>query len=228
MSKTEQSNVTLPEAIRRSAIGLAIFAFFTAGIIALTQTLTKETIAQNEAAFEARQLLSILPDSYTADDILAGETAFDSLPLSGLETLHLHADTQSFYRVLDNDGRATAVILPVLAPEGYTEAIRLIVGIQANGEIMGVRVTRHKETPGLGDQVETSKSDWILVFNDRSLQNPLTDDWAVKKDGGEFDQLTGATITPRAIVKAVKNALLFFADNRTLLLNEPAPRETGS
>ncbi|EAR08571.1 electron transport complex subunit RsxG [Reinekea blandensis] len=228
MSKTEQPNVTLPEAIRRSAIGLAIFAFFTAGIIAVTQTLTRDTITQNEAAFEARQLLSILPSDYTADDILAGETRFDAQALVGLDRLNLSSDTQHFYRVLTADGQTEAVILPVVAPQGYTEAIRLIVGIKANGQILGVRVTRHKETPGLGDQVETSKSDWIYVFNDRSLMNPQPDDWAVVKDGGAFDQLTGATITPRAIVGAVKNSLLFFEDNQDALLNEPDSVEDGS
>jgi electron transport complex protein RnfG len=126
-----------------------------------------------------------------------------------------------------NQGSVDAVILPVIAPQGYTEAIRLIVGIDASGTVIGVRVTQHKETPGLGDQIETTKSDWIYAFNQTSLRNPSLNQWLVKKDGGDFDQLTGATITPRAIVKAVKNSLEFFQANRALLLT-PAEIENNS
>lgn len=221
MSKTEPTNDTLPQAIRRSAIGLAIFAFFTAGIISITQVLTKDTIKQNEAAFEARLLLSLLPESFDAQDILSGAAGFSDSNLTDMNLLNIDPEQNRFYRVFDADGNINSVILPVVAPEGYTEAIRLIVGVQTNGQLLGVRVTRHKETPGLGDQVELTKSDWILNFNGRSLSSPQPEAWAVKKDGGEFDQLTGATITPRAIVKAVRNSLEFFAINKETLLTTP-------
>lgn len=228
MSKTEETTQTLPQAIRKSAIGLAIFAFFTAGIISITQYLTKETIAQNVAAFEARSLLSLLPERYDQDDVVAGAAAFEDTDLTGVGRLNIKPENNRFYRFYDAQGNVSSVILPVIAPEGYTEAIRLIVGIRANGRILGVRVTRHKETPGLGDQVELAKSDWVLGFNERSLQNTALEAWAVKKDGGSFDQLTGATITPRAIVNAVKNSLLFFNDNREVLLTSPTVSEATS
>lgn len=215
-NETEQTT-TLAGAIRKSAIGLAIFAFFTAGIITVTQFVTKETIDQNIRAFEARLLLSILPAGSDANQVVSTETTLGSAKLENIELLNVD-ESESFYRATDASGEVTAVIFPLVAPQGYTEAIRLIVGISANGSVEGVRVTRHKETPGLGDQIEIEKSDWILSFNDKSLTNPGIDEWFVKKDGGTFDQMTGATITPRAIVKAVKQALEFFELNKTELL----------
>ena len=219
MTNNAPATITMFQAIRKSAIGLAIFAFFTAGIISVTHFVTKETITINEKAFEARQLLSILPAGFEANQLLDSAMPVQSISPIQLELLNIPA-SEMFYRATNSQGQLQAIILPVIAPEGYTEAIRLIVGISPSGEIIGVRVTKHKETPGLGDQVEISKSEWVLNFNTKSLNNPTLDDWKVKKDGGEFDQMTGATITPRAIVKAVSQSLLFFDLNRTALLGE--------
>jgi electron transport complex protein RnfG len=105
---------------------------------------------------------------------------------------------------------------------GYAGEIRLILGLDANGEILGVRVLSHAETPGLGDKIETAKDPWILGFNGLSLDNPPAQAWAVKKDGGHFDQFSGATITPRGVVAAVKQGLEFFQAHRDELLNPPA------
>jgi len=107
--------------------------------------------------------------------------------------------------------------LPTVAPDGYSGDIKLIVGINLDGTIAGVRALSHKETPGLGDKVDLRKSNWILNFNGRSLLQPSIEQWAVKKDGGTFDQFTGATITPRAVVKSVKKALLFFQQQRDVI-----------
>ncbi|MGH8035858.1 MAG: RnfABCDGE type electron transport complex subunit G, partial [Lysobacterales bacterium] len=98
----------------------------------------------------------------------------------------------------------------------------LLVGINADGSLTGVRVTSHKETPGLGDALDTARSEWILGFSGRSLDNPEPAGWAVRKDGGVYDQFTGATITPRAVVKAVHGALEYFKDNRAALFDHPA------
>jgi electron transport complex protein RnfG len=212
----EEKTLTMRDAIRQSAIGLAIFAFFTAGIISVTQFFTKDIIQDNERAFEARLLLSILPEGFEALEVLNSAKTFASTGLASENLLKVSSDEN--YYAISQDDTVSTIILPAIAPEGYTEAIRLIVGISADGEVIGVRITRHKETPGLGDQVEISKSDWVLAFNGKSLNFPVIDDWLVKKDGGEFDQLTGATITPRAIVKAVKNSLVFFEENKTVLL----------
>jgi len=111
-------------------------------------------------------------------------------------------------------GREIAVVFTVVAPDGYSGAIRMLVGIRADGRLAGVRVVAHRETPGLGDKVEAHKSDWIRDFDNRSLRDPKADGWAVKKDGGVFDQFTGATITPRAVVAAVHSALRYYATHR--------------
>ena len=104
---------------------------------------------------------------------------------------------------------------------GYAGEIRLILGLDANGEILGVRVLSHAETPGLGDKIEVEKNTWILHFNGLSLGNPPADQWRVTKDGGHFDQFSGATITPRGVVEAIKEGLTFYQAHRTELLNPP-------
>ncbi len=109
--------------------------------------------------------------------------------------------------------------------EGYAGKINLIMGVNRQGEILGVRVLSHAETPGLGDKIEVAKADWILKFNGLSLNNPNETGWHVKKDGGQFDQFTGATITPRAVVKAVKQGLDFFAVHQADIVKAPLPPE---
>jgi electron transport complex protein RnfG len=223
---TEQnSQTTLIQSIRRSATGLAIFACFTAGLISVTHYFTEDTILANQRAYEARQLLSRLPEGYAAETLLNSALTLEQIGATDLALL-LGAGEEHYYRAINDQGQVDAILLPVVAPEGYSEAIRLIVGISPSGAIIGARVTRHRETPGLGDQVEVQKSNWILQFNGRSLSSPLPAAWQVKKDGGQFDQLTGATITPRAIVTALRQALEFFAQNKTRLLadaiTEPA------
>ena len=106
------------------------------------------------------------------------------------------------------NGSPVAVVLSPVAPNGYSGPIHMLVGIYHDGSVAGVRVVKHRETPGLGDAVESQRSDWILGFEDKSLDNPTSKNWKVKRDGGVFDQFTGATITPRIIVKAVHKALI--------------------
>lgn len=219
-----EAPITLTRAIRRSAMGLGIFAIFTAGIIAVTQTLTADRIDANERAFEARALYELTPERLRDNDLL--ETAFpvNLSTLNNTALLRLNRDA-TWYQAR-KDGNVTAVILPFVAPEGYTEPIRLVAAIDTSGTLLGVRVITHKETPGLGDQIETSKSDWIYRFNGQSFNTIPRDEWQVKKDGGAFDQMTGATITPRAIVRAVARTLTFFENNRAVLLSTE-PETTG-
>jgi electron transport complex protein RnfG len=108
-------------------------------------------------------------------------------------------------------------VLTVIAPDGYSGNIKLLVGVYYDGRVAGVRAVSHKETPGLGDYIETGRSDWILGFNGRSLVSPSPGDWRVKPDGGVFDAFTGATITPRAVVRAVYKSLLYFEREKTNL-----------
>ena len=115
----------------------------------------------------------------------------------------------------------------VTARDGYAGPIRLLVGVTTERTITGVRVLEHRETPGLGDRVETGKSDWVLQFDSRSLGDPAVEDWKIREDGGHFDQLSGASVTPRAIVKAVRETLAWFDANADQLFAEPAqPEET--
>jgi electron transport complex protein RnfG len=119
------------------------------------------------------------------------------------------------------DGLPVAVMMIITAPDGYNGDIRLLAGIDAEGAVIGVRVISHKETPGLGDPIEIEKSDWILGFNKKSLRNPESNGWGVKRDDGQFDQFTGATISPRAVVKVMHNTLLYFDANKQMLFDTP-------
>ena len=191
----------------RGAALLSIFAVFGTGLVALTHELTRDRIADNQQRYLLRSLHEIVP-----------EDAYDNAPYE--DTLSIAAptlgdrDEQTLVYRVRRDGKAVAAIFRVVAPDGYSGAILLLVGVYANGELAGVRAIAHRETPGLGDDIETDRSDWILGFQGKSLASPPLQGWAVKRDGGEFDQFTGATITPRAVVKAVRNALLYFRDHR--------------
>ncbi len=121
-------------------------------------------------------------------------------------------------------GAPVAVVLTAVAPDGYSGDIKLLIGINYDGSIAGVRVISHKETPGLGDRIEAERSPWIDGFAGRSLQNPTEEQWKVKKDGGQFDQFTGATITPRAVVKAVANTLRYYQMHRDELFAPAAEK----
>jgi len=198
------------QSILHNVKGLSIFAIVTAGLIALTQTQTADTIAANERAARAKALYEIIAKDNIDNDLLEDTISITSASLG------IH-EPQDVY-IAKRDGKAVAAILPVVAPDGYTGSIKLIVGIHSNGDIAGVRVLNHQETPGLGDKIDLKKSPWVLSFNDKSLLNPAEKGWRVKKDGGDFDQFTGATITPRAIVSAVHRALRYFESNKVELL----------
>lgn len=202
----------LAQSIRRSAIGLGLFAIITGGSIAVTQGLTEERIRKEAARAEARALFEIIPESRHDNDLLN-----DTVQLPASERL---ATTEPLtVWVARKNGEPTGFIMPMVAPDGYSGDIRLLVGIDLTGTLLGVRVVSHKETPGLGDRIETKKSDWIYSFEGRSLGNPEPRNWNVKKNGGVFDQFTGATITPRAVVKAVQKSLIYFRQNRRQILN---------
>lgn len=192
--------------IRKNAIGLALFALVTVGTIAATYTLTHERIDHNIALAQAKALNEIVPVGSYDNDILA-----DTIDLSEFDTTLLgpiKKDAKIY--LAKQSGKIKTWLIPAVAPDGYTQEIALLVGINTDGSLAGVRITEHRETPGLGDKVDLKKSSWVLGFNGKNLSNPNAEQWRVKKDGGEFDQFTGATITPRAVVKAVKQALEFF------------------
>ncbi|MFO8025518.1 electron transport complex subunit RsxG [Thiohalophilus sp.] len=193
-----------------SAILLGSFAVIGAGLVAWIHQQTAPTITANEQAALLRNLHSLVPpekhdNKLTRDTIQVRDEALLGTP-----------KPVTVYRARKEEEPVTA-ILNVIAPDGYGGPINLLVAIRYNGELAGVRVINHRETPGLGDAIEADRSDWIHSFEGKSLDNPDPAGWKVEKDSGEFDQFTGATVTPRAVVKAVHNALKYYQQHREQL-----------
>lgn len=202
------------DSIRKNSIALGAFALVTALLLATTYEGTKDEIAAAIEAVEQKTLLEIIPLEQHSNNLLMDvlEVPEAYWPLLGL-------DQPANIHIARNDQlEPIAIILPSVAPDGYSGKIHMIIGINIDGSLAGVRVTEHAETPGLGDKVELKKSDWILGFNGKSLQNPTLANWKVKKDRGEFDQFTGATITPRAVVQQVAKTLQYYREDQQRLL----------
>lgn len=213
----------LGQSIQRNAIGLGLFAIITGGTIALTHALTQDRIEQQKARAEAEALFEIIPANRHDNELLR-----DTVALPASKTLN-SGDALTAW-VARRDDRPFALIVPVTATDGYSGDIHLLIGMDLEGRILGVRVTDHRETPGLGDKIETRKSDWILAFEGRSLDDPEPEKWAVKKNGGVFDQFTGATITPAAVVSTIKETLMYFRENRQQIreiIRQPASPQGG-
>ena len=198
----------------RSSILLGLIALLGTALLAGVNELTHERILEQEKRRVLQQLNAIVPTTLYNNDLLE-----DIIEVKD-EVSFRHPAPVTVYRAR-MDGQPVAVMMIVTAPDGYNGDIRLLAGIDVAGTILGVRVVSHRETPGLGDPIEVEKSDWILGFAEKSLGNPETDGWAVKRDGGQFDQFTGATISPRAVVRTVHNTLLYFEANRELLFAPP-------
>ena len=215
-------NAKVEKPAGRMAVAAGILAAFAAagvGLVAFTEVSTRERIAANERAYLLRALNEVVPADAHDNDMFS-----DTIQVSDEELLGT-PEAITVFRAFSG-GQPAAVILTPIAPDGYSGAIRLLVGIATDGRLTGVRVTSHRETPGLGDGIEAARSDWIVGFDDRSLADPALARWTVRRDGGDFDQFTGATITPRAVVKAVRNALLYFEKNRQILF-DPHPQNSG-
>jgi electron transport complex protein RnfG len=196
----------------RSAAALGLVAILGTSLLTGIDRLTVDRIAEQERRMVLEQLGQIVPpdryDNALHDDYVTfrDERYFPQ----GQEVTAFRAR---------HDGRPVAVILRFDAVDGYNGRIRLLVGIDSDSRVAGVRVVTHRETPGLGDGIERAKSDWILGFTGKSLTSPAPSGWAVRRDGGEFDQFTGATITPRAVVEAVQRALEYFEMNGPALFD---------
>ncbi|MEP4484035.1 MAG: electron transport complex subunit RsxG [Halioglobus sp.] len=210
----------LGRSISRNSLLLALFAVVTTLLIAGTYLQTRDRIALAQRQAEERALLEIIPASRHNNSMLDDTLAIAAGTLGLREDKHIYLARQN--------GETIAVIIPATASDGYSGDIDMIIGVNRDGSVAGVRVLSHKETPGLGDKVDLKKSDWILDFNGRSLTNPGQAEWAVKKDKGIFDQFTGATITPRAVVGKTLNVLQYAkAQHETLFANEAATGSTG-
>lgn len=205
----------LPRRMGAAAGILAAFAVAGAALVALTHKATEERIEANELEYLLRSLHDVLPEG-SYDNALHEDwiTVTDAGLLGTPQPV-------TVYRAR-RDGRPVAAVLAPVAPGGYNGPIRLLVGILADGTVSGVRVVAHRETPGLGDKIEVERSDWMLEFEGRRLGSPVVERWTVMKDGGEFDSFTGATITPRAVVHAVRDALIYFRAHHEALFAAPA------
>ncbi len=186
---------------------LGITVLLSTSLLAVGHLSTRDAIAERQAEDLNASLNQVLPATLRDNDLLQAP----------LDLEDPQGDRVRVYRA-EQQQRISAVAFGITAPDGYGGPIRMIMGVAADGGLLGVRVLSHTETPGLGDKIETAKSDWILSFDGHSLQNLTDKNWAVKKDGGQFDQFTGATVTPRAVVNAVRRGLQFYRQQQTSLL----------
>lgn len=212
MTKNMQHTMT------KNGLILAVFALVTTGLIALTYFGTKDQIALQQQ----QKLLSILNaviDKNSYDNAIQLDCAL----VTSTEFLG-SGEPQHIYRAT-KQGQGVAAAIETTAPDGYSGKIQLVVGVThtqtGSAKVTGVRVLEHKETPGLGDKIDLRISNWVLDFDNQIYNTEIAANWAVKKDGGQFDQFTGATITPRAVVNAVKLSVEYYLGNQAAVFNSP-------
>ena len=199
------------------AMLLGGMATLVSALLVLGDMRTKEDIAARQAEDLLASLSQVMPQAYYDNDLLA-----DTLTVSEGDS-----DKGKVIYIGRKAGKVSAVAFEV-SGQGYAGEIASIMGIDSSGNVLGVRVLRHAETPGLGDKIEIARDDWITAFDGRNLSNPDSSGWKVKKDGGIFDQFTGATITPRAVVTSVYQGLKFFEANQAQIINSPEPESEES
>jgi electron transport complex protein RnfG len=204
-----------PKRSLHAGLVLGMVALVSVACVVLVREATRERIAAEARARQAAQLEKLLGALPHDNDVLADLTYARDQDLLGT------ASAVPVYRARLGKRPAAIVMAPV-APDGYAGSIDLLVAIGADGHVLGVRVIRHRETPGLGAAIDERKSDWIGRFTGRSIGDPPLERWKVRKDGGDFDQFTGATITPRAVVRAVAGSLVYFQQHRDELFAAPA------
>jgi Na+-translocating ferredoxin:NAD+ oxidoreductase subunit G len=199
-----------------AAVVLTVVAVTAVALVSVVHDRSEPRIEASRRAQQLAQLTTVL-----------GDLAFDNDPLTDTVQLHdpelLGSDEPLAAHRVRRADTTVAVLLNVVAPDGYAGPIRLLVAVDGAGRVLGVRALEHRETPGLGDLIESRRSDWIDDFGGRSLGDPPTNRWAVRRDGGDFDQFTGATVTPRAVVGAVRKALIYVGRHRDELFASAQP-----
>jgi Na+-translocating ferredoxin:NAD+ oxidoreductase subunit G len=200
----------LTKATLRTATNLLFFTVIGTAILAFTFNLTHERIAQSEEAAKLKLISQVAPLTLYDNELIKDTLILPASPQlgTGLNTVAYRGRLQ---------GQPSVVVIEAIAPDGYSGKISLIVAINYDGIISGVRVVAHKETPGLGDYIDIAKNKLINLFSGTSHQRYAEEEWKVKKDGGQIDYMAGATITPRAVAKAVHNALHYFEENKNQL-----------
>ena len=205
--------------VAKGGVTLAVIAAICVSLVAVTYRLTADRIAENEQAWLEGSLQPALGDVQFDGHITASKIILEpphELPGS---------DAAIVYRAYSG-GAPAAALFAVTARDGYAGPIRLLVGIRAGGNVTGVRILEHRETPGLGDGIEAARSGWVYQFDGRSLDDPPLAAWRLRADGGHFDQLTGASVTPRAVVKAIRETLLYFDAHQAEIFDMPATADS--
>ena len=204
--------------VAKGGVTLAVIAAICTTLVAATYRLTTERIAANERAWLEESLTPALGDIDYEGSISESRLV--------LEPPHdLPGDDAAIIYRAYSGGAPVAALFAVTARGGYTGPIRILVGIDVARTVTGVRILEHRETPGLGDGIEASRSDWVHQFDGRSLGDPAAAAWQLRVDGGQFDQLTGASVTPRAVVKAIRETLLYFDAHQAEIFDMPATAE---
>ncbi|BDA60809.1 electron transport complex subunit RsxG [Shewanella xiamenensis] len=198
----------------KNGLLLALFALLCTGLVAVVNQQTFDEIKLQQQKELMGILHQLIPDELHDNELTAQCTLLQNKEALGTE------DALPAY-IATAAGKPVAIALEAIAPDGYNGNIKLIVGINTQGEVLGVRTLSHQETPGLGDKIELRKSDWVTKFVGKVLTSEDDKQWQVQKDGGDFDQFTGATITPRAYVKAVKRAVWYFTQHQAEIFSQP-------
>ena len=204
--------------IVKTGATLALIAAICTALVAGTWRITRDRIAANRKAQLEQSLAPALADLVYDSGVTESRLVIpptDELPGAGPVLV---------YRVFSAD-KPVAALFIVTARDGFSGPIRILVGADYDGSVTGVRILEHHETPGLGDRIDQSKSDWVDQFDGRSIGDPPADHWSIHEDGGDFDQLTGASITPRAVIKAVRDTLLYYEAHREEIFTLPATVE---
>lgn len=205
--------------VTKGGLTLAAIAAICTTLVAATYRLTSERIAANERAWLEQSLVPALGGVDYEGSITESRLVLE--PPHGLPG----NDDAIIYRAYSG-GAPVAALFAVTARGGYAGPIRILVGVGIDGTVTGLRILEHRETPGLGDGIEASRSDWVRQFDGRALGDPPAAAWQLRVDGGEFDQLTGASVTPRAVLKAVRETLLYFDAHQQEIFDMPATAET--
>ena len=196
--------------ISTTAAAMIIFSLAASTALSVFYFITKSPIDESDARAKRIFLNQVIPADLYDNNLVKDTISVEPSPLLG------NKKNIDVYRAKKNN-QVIAVIIEAVAPDGYSGEIKTLVGIDQEDKILGVRVIAHKETPGLGDYIEIDKSQWIKNFNLKSLDKVSEKQWAVKKDGGDFDYISGATITPRAVIKSTYKCLLYSKENKKRL-----------
>jgi len=196
--------------ISSTAAAMIIFSLLASTALSISYFITKTPIEESDARAKRIFLNQVIPSNLYDNNLVKDTIYVEPNPLIG------NKKNIDIYRAKKNN-QVIAVIIETIAPDGYSGEIKTLVGIDQEDKILGVRVITHKETPGLGDYIEIEKSQWIKNFDLKSLDKMTEKEWAVKKDGGDFDYVSGATITPRAVIKSTYKSLLYAKENKKRL-----------